>query len=123
MSHRIDTSFEFAQSGWCPCTALVIRDLFYLMGQIQGHDCTRQVGYLVRTEMRIVGDSIRKCKKMRKLGHTENYGNVLQAQCIGETTIFLPRSPGLKGDLSGSRDARSEERRVGKECRSRWSPY
>src|SRR2546422_10000001 len=25
--------------------------------------------------------------------------------------------------LSGSREARSEERRVGKECRSRWSPY
>ena len=26
----------------------------------------------------------------------------------------------LVGDLN---DARSEERRVGKECRSRWSPY
>src|SRR2546427_11346303 len=25
--------------------------------------------------------------------------------------------------LSGNRDIRSEERRVGKECRSRWSPY
>src|SRR3712207_6928170 len=28
---------------------------------------------------------------------------------------------GLRGDLD--RLARSEERRVGKECRSRWSPY
>ena len=26
-------------------------------------------------------------------------------------------------DVSGYRSKRSEERRVGKECRSRWSPY
>ena len=26
-------------------------------------------------------------------------------------------------DWSLARDGRSEERRVGKECRSRWSPY
>ena len=26
-------------------------------------------------------------------------------------------------DLAFGTDARSEERRVGKECRSRWSPY
>src|SRR3712207_7136249 len=26
-------------------------------------------------------------------------------------------------DVGGGRDLRSEERRVGKECRSRWSPY
>src|SRR6266481_9865332 len=30
---------------------------------------------------------------------------------------------GLLGQLLGRRLARSEERRVGKECRSRWSPY
>src|SRR2546422_8540328 len=30
--------------------------------------------------------------------------------------------PGLLS-IPGSRRARSEERRVGKECRSRWSPY
>src|SRR6266850_170827 len=28
----------------------------------------------------------------------------------------------VKGDVDGVRDVRSEERRVGKECRSRWSP-
>ena len=34
-------------------------------------------------------------------------------------------SPGLKGDsnFNNGNDDRSEERRVGKECRSRWSPY
>src|SRR2546423_12791696 len=29
----------------------------------------------------------------------------------------------VSGILDGTRDNRSEERRVGKECRSRWSPY
>ena len=29
----------------------------------------------------------------------------------------------LKGNSKTSFDSRSEERRVGKECRSRWSPY
>src|SRR3989454_11704304 len=29
----------------------------------------------------------------------------------------------LKGPLHGGANERSEERRVGKECRSRWSPY
>src|SRR3712207_8348091 len=29
----------------------------------------------------------------------------------------------LKSAMGGSGAARSEERRVGKECRSRWSPY
>ena len=27
------------------------------------------------------------------------------------------------GKINGDKDVRSEERRVGKECRSRWSPY
>ena len=30
---------------------------------------------------------------------------------------------GLDGIVDGTFNARSEERRVGKECRSRWSPY
>src|SRR6266853_1587821 len=30
---------------------------------------------------------------------------------------------GVNGDRGSRRLARSEERRVGKECRSRWSPY
>src|SRR5579872_3150806 len=30
---------------------------------------------------------------------------------------------GLSGQLDADLEARSEERRVGKECRSRWSPY
>src|SRR3712207_7255979 len=36
----------------------------------------------------------------------------------------LPLRPlALRAVLRAGRDPRSEERRVGKECRSRWSPY
>ena len=35
----------------------------------------------------------------------------------------IGRGEGSKGKTSGRGDKRSEERRVGKECRSRWSPY
>src|SRR2546421_2992776 len=66
------------------------------------------------------------------------------AQCRGELILLSagdPRLDGLEiprllGDLAlgqvvgarqrqgaDQRDVRSEERRVGKECRSRWSPY
>ena len=31
--------------------------------------------------------------------------------------------PVIVAAIKGDPDARSEERRVGKECRSRWSPY
>jgi len=37
--------------------------------------------------------------------------------------IALPVIPMLVGLYTPSRELRSEERRVGKECRSRWSPY
>src|SRR3989442_11635507 len=35
----------------------------------------------------------------------------------------VPGSRGLLADPGNRCQARSEERRVGKECRSRWSPY
>ena len=42
--------------------------------------------------------------------------------------VLAARSPGVRavagrGEAIPVPDARSEERRVGKECRSRWSPY
>jgi len=41
------------------------------------------------------------------------------------TLAFLGHRPAeeLDGIVDALRAARSEERRVGKECRSRWSPY
>src|SRR3712207_6906844 len=41
-----------------------------------------------------------------------------------ELLVSLARGSGLEeGRRVGEPDVRSEERRVGKECRSRWSPY
>src|SRR2546430_17238143 len=52
------------------------------------------------------------------------------AQCAVEISRALKEHPRLQlrmgihsGPVSGVIDVRSEERRVGKECRSRWSPY
>src|SRR5215469_13266962 len=63
--------------------------------------------------------------------HFTNYGNspapLMQALYIGQRTrririgtaaVILPVWQPLR-----LADVRSEERRVGKECRSRWSPY
>src|SRR5574341_382464 len=42
-----------------------------------------------------------------------------------KTSVFLSRETGISGNFVGRIKGakRSEERRVGKECRSRWSPY
>src|SRR5258708_39159900 len=42
---------------------------------------------------------------------------------IEGVTAVLPLLPASAALLSSLLDDRSEERRVGKECRSRWSPY
>ena len=48
---------------------------------------------------------------------------VLAKEAAAAGAQFLV-SPGATPTLLGAmRDTRSEERRVGKECRSRWSPY
>ena len=41
---------------------------------------------------------------------------------IGATVVVKGTTNGVITDLDGHAE-RSEERRVGKECRSRWSPY
>ena len=47
---------------------------------------------------------------------------IIQAVQIGDREVVLGENP---QDETGMKYmcARSEERRVGKECRSRWSPY
>src|SRR3712207_9248349 len=49
------------------------------------------------------------------------HGSSLPPGCDG--TGPAPVAPGMIGAWRDSRACRSEERRVGKECRSRWSPY
>ena len=41
----------------------------------------------------------------------------------GATTVVAQDASNCNSNSSISHEARSEERRVGKECRSRWSPY
>ena len=41
---------------------------------------------------------------------------------LGEIVVMAPDAP-RSGSASALTVTRSEERRVGKECRSRWSPY
>ena len=40
-----------------------------------------------------------------------------------DVIAFLGQSLSYRVDLNARENFRSEERRVGKECRSRWSPY
>src|SRR3989441_11451831 len=51
----------------------------------------------------------------------------LEAERIGEAVVDVEQHADLNrvldGRLAHAGGARSEERRVGKECRSRWSPY
>ena len=42
---------------------------------------------------------------------------------IGAERQYRQRTAGLRTNVLVAVGARSEERRVGKECRSRWSPY
>ena len=42
------------------------------------------------------------------------------------TSVWAAQAQGtftIEGQVKNVEDGRSEERRVGKECRSRWSPY
>src|SRR3712207_6265936 len=52
--------------------------------------------------------------------HEELHGTYVR-DALGERA-FAEVLPHMQKALAG-REARSEERRVGKECRSRWSPY
>ena len=47
-------------------------------------------------------------------------GLAASACCLGPLVLAIV---GIGGAASALALARSEERRVGKECRSRWSPY
>ena len=54
----------------------------------------------------------------------EKYPRTLEADCslleeCGAALVFAPSV----SEMYPEPDTRSEERRVGKECRSRWSPY
>ena len=56
---------------------------------------------------------------------TENYQEITSEEKLTQVLQYLHRVGNYKS-LAGKtviNNVRSEERRVGKECRSRWSPY
>ena len=71
------------------------------------------LGYDIRTET----DKIKV-----HVGYMTQRFSLYQDLSVRENLEFVARIYGL-ADPRGAARARSEERRVGKECRSRWSPY
>ena len=70
-----------------------------------------------------VGDS-----RLYLIGHeinqvTEDHSYVAAMMRAGELTEEQARNHPEKNVITRAIGVRSEERRVGKECRSRWSPY
>ena len=57
--------------------------------------------------------STNKTEACKLCGGNFDFRKVQITECLGEIGITL----------TGNLHRRSEERRVGKECRSRWSPY
>ena len=67
---------------------------------------------------------VREAKKVldkvcEKYGHSFSYSEVL----LGGASIDVHGVPLTDEAIATAKSSRSEERRVGKECRSRWSPY
>src|SRR3712207_9221212 len=56
-------------------------------------------------------------------GKTVAYGLAMASTLLGDAERFDPPREPLALIIAPTRELRSEERRVGKECRSRWSPY
>src|SRR3712207_7162961 len=65
------------------------------------------------------------CAEDRVAGAQRNLEDLAKAEEeLGGLRPELERLPALEAELERlEEDRRSEERRVGKECRSRWSPY
>src|SRR2546430_13410546 len=57
-----------------------------------------------------------------RLAHVDGHVNIHLHPMILPLLLELAPKYGIRA-LRLSRESRSEERRVGKECRSRWSPY
>src|SRR2546430_8978031 len=57
------------------------------------------------------------------LASADHTSRILSAFSQGRASESLPLTPPCPNDAPRRFERRSEERRVGKECRSRWSPY
>ena len=50
-------------------------------------------------------------------------GRKINDEIMGQIMEYIGKMEEITGKKFGDKENRSEERRVGKECRSRWSPY
>src|SRR5687768_8590460 len=57
------------------------------------------------------------------LSHANNEAPPFEQEIVPPDAVHVPDPLSPADDPKPARDMRSEERRVGKECRSRWSPY
>ena len=55
--------------------------------------------------------------------NAQNYLDHLKQKEPGKGVVTVNQSKAIDELVNGKQVIRSEERRVGKECRSRWSPY
>ena len=62
-------------------------------------------------------------KKKPSLTTKEGEKETMYADIVYSGTITAERLIRTVAQRTGFKEGRSEERRVGKECRSRWSPY
>ena len=78
---------------------------------------------MILRQFRVDAHSIFLGKTMRESGIREQYHCLIVGVERGEETLHAPdpHEPFMEDDVVWI--VRSEERRVGKECRSRWSPY
>ena len=65
--------------------------------------------------------------KLFLCSHFSSVGSLIKEEIENKKVAFIPTASlreGYTGYVGSARKLfRSEERRVGKECRSRWSPY
>ena len=80
-----------------------------------------QVHFTYVTETTAKGKTNATFTTLRKIIDGE-YNTVMGDGVENATRIRVDSTVGLN-EFYAERDGRSEERRVGKECRSRWSPY
>src|SRR2546430_17716233 len=79
-----------------------------------------RAGHWVRVPTR----SLARAEQLRVLDTVElSVANVHEPRVLSQLFAGCDAVVNLIGILNPRRGARSEERRVGKECRSRWSPY
>src|SRR3712207_9367909 len=97
-----------AFSGWDPWPIIALKDVPGAVEVIRGGDVISYLGFNValRPWVEKNGDKIEKF--LAALSEADKWMRANPKQAAQVATRWIPRS---------------EERRVGKECRSRWSPY